>query len=1261
MKSSGPWNLRGLRPEAREAAREAARRSGMSVGEWLNSVIRPTDENDEWAADFGHNLEERYEPEARRPLRRRSDQEQEQYSDTDRRRREPDDYWAQSRREVSRRQDDREPERYRETNRWRRDRDRDDQPQTRREGIPYREDHRGSGQPYYEEPRRERVLRPRREREQFRQDPEESYVRRPRHEPPVFEPHYEPPAPNPRSERVAPSLPEPGLQENDRDAFVDQAVADITARQRVLESARAAPPQPTLYADEASAEVAAPQRAVDNAAAEVAARPHAIDADAGVKPPAQQAPQDAPDSDLTAQIAARQRALEVDTAETETSFSQRDPLPLSSLQPEIHAARDQQPRSEESSDRAVDLSGLEQQLRQITMRIEALRPSAEIEAAINSLRTDLAEIGRSLTEALPRHAVESLEIEIKALAQRIDHSRQSGADTASLASVERGLSDVREALRTLTPAESLVGFDEAVRGLAKKVDAIAARDDPATLQQLETAIGALRGIVSHVASNDTLAKVAEEVRALAAKIDDLAASAANAPALSKLENRINVLATALNASTEAGHAVPRELEKLLSGLIEKLEWVQLTHTDHTALAHLEDRIATLVKRLDASDSRLGLLEGVERGLADLLVHIEHLRGAKGEGQGHAGEPITADAIEHEVARTQDSLEAVQGTVEHVVDRLAMIESDMRVDRARTALSDEPMPMPIPAEAETPPPIPEPVAMFAAADAPEAFSDFPAEPPIEVVKPVQAERAERRRAVARAPLDPNLPPDHPLEPGFTAAGRSRNQPSAAVRIAASEAAIESKPPVIPDPGGGKSDFIAAARRAARAAAMAAPNEKPGAVVASGSAQPKKMTDRLRTLMVAAAVVVIVVGGFHIVSRMLEDGGSARQPSPPAATPPIQTVPPALQSEPATPPEAPLPHVQMETPGPPLDLTPGGNPQPTAMPLPGGDSDQRPGASLPPNTAPSTAPGPAPSASPAHQSQLDSGSWPPAVMAAESANATTGGSAGWSAADITGSLPHTPALHNVPAPPATAMATGDKIPAAIGSVALRSAALAGDPSAAYEVAVRLADGRAVPQDDEGAVHWFDRAAKKGLAPAQFRLASLYEKGIGVKKNLATARDLYRAAADKGHGKAMHNLAVLYAEGIDGPGDYRTAALWFRKAAERGITDSQYNLAVLFARGFGVEQNFAESYKWFFLAAREGGDKDAAQKRDEMAAHLDEQSLAAARIEVEKWTPLPQPVEAITVKGAWDPPANLSPAAKPKARSSAKAAVPDAARTN
>jgi localization factor PodJL len=240
------------------------------------------------------------------------------------------------------------------------------------------------------------------------------------------------------------------------------------------------------------------------------------------------------------------------------------------------------------------------------------------------------------------------------------------------------------------------------------------------------------------------------------------------------------------------------------------------------------------------------------------------------------------------------------------------------------------------------------------------------------------------------------------------------------------------------------------------------------------------------------------------------------------------------------------------------------------------------------------------------------------------------------DITGSV----------ASPQSSATGGELLPLTIGGPALRLAALAGDPLAAYEVAVRFAEGRGVAANNAEAARWFDVAAKKGIAPAQFRLATLYEKGLGVAKNLATARDLYRAAADKGHGKAMHNLAVLYAEGIDGKPDYHAAAQWFRKAADHGVADSEYNLAILYARGVGVDQNFTESYKWFFLAAKDG-DQDAAQKRDEIAKRLDEKSLAAARAAAERWTPVPQPADAIAVKGAWDAPA-ASSAAKPKSKS-------------
>jgi localization factor PodJL len=184
--------------------------------------------------------------------------------------------------------------------------------------------------------------------------------------------------------------------------------------------------------------------------------------------------------------------------------------------------------------------------------------------------------------------------------------------------------------------------------------------------------------------------------------------------------------------------------------------------------------------------------------------------------------------------------------------------------------------------------------------------------------------------------------------------------------------------------------------------------------------------------------------------------------------------------------------------------------------------------------------------------------------------------------------------------------------------------------------------VPANPREAAHWYERAAAKGLAVAQFRYASALEKGLGVKKDLARARRLYHAAAGQGNAKAMHNLAVLYAEGIDGKPDYATAVAWFRKAAQHGVADSQYNLGVLYARGIGVDQNLGESYKWFTLAAAHG-DKDAAKKRDDVAGRLDASELAAARRAVNSFTAVPQPEKATAVPappGGWDK-ANAAPA--------------------
>ena len=47
MSAAAPWSVKGIDPKAREIAKDLARRSGMTLGEWLNSMIMDDTDEDE--------------------------------------------------------------------------------------------------------------------------------------------------------------------------------------------------------------------------------------------------------------------------------------------------------------------------------------------------------------------------------------------------------------------------------------------------------------------------------------------------------------------------------------------------------------------------------------------------------------------------------------------------------------------------------------------------------------------------------------------------------------------------------------------------------------------------------------------------------------------------------------------------------------------------------------------------------------------------------------------------------------------------------------------------------------------------------------------------------------------------------------------------------------------------------------------------------------------------------------------------------------
>ncbi len=921
-----------------------------------------------------------------------------------------------------------------------------------------------------------------------------------------------------------------------------------------------------------------------------------------------------------------------------------------------------------------DFSSLERHLIQITSQIEALQRPDHVEESIAAFRSELAEIRQAITEAVPRREIESLENEIRSLSRRIDDSREHGSDGQTLTGIERALGEIREALRSLTPAEQLTGYDEAIRNLGAKLDLILrSNEDPSTVQQLESAIVALRGIVSNVASNDALSRLAEDVHTLSAKVDQLSRFDGNSDAWGQLEQRLTALTSTLETRQAPAASDNSEfLENALRTLSERLDRIPAGDDNASAFAHLEQRVSYLLERLEASNDRSAApsidLGRVEEGLHDILRSLERQHASlvalaeTSRSSGDTAQPMDSgivDLVKRELSdirfsqsetdrRTQDSLETVHNTLGHVVDRLSTIEGDLRgaratpvaaqssrapfemqgeAPRAATPQAFTPPPVMQPAAPPLKPELPNPAALQG--DPQEHFDAAPrefhaAQPTAPIAPPLPpraiSEILEPLAAAPRTAIAPGLPPDHPLEPGTRPTARLS---SPSERIAASENAISEiasgpKEPV------NSSSFIAAARRAAQAAAAApppekagrsakaAPRDKGGDKAKANDKTPSNMSSRIRSLLVGASVVVIVLGTFKMAMTLLDTGSELQPPTM------------GQSSEPAAHARAPAPAENFAKP---------------AMPA-------MPAAPLMISPTPV-------------EKQSNNSSGPNTLDSARILVSPPATPSPAAASDVTGAIPTLPPtggkLAMIAVPPT------ERLPDGIGGPVLRAAALKGDPAAAYEIGMRFAEGKGIAPNLDEAAKWYGRAAQAGVVPAVFRLGTFYEKGLSVKKDVDIARRYYAQAAERGSAKAMHNLAVLDADGGGKGANYKSASIWFRKAADRGVADSQFNLGILYARGIGVEQNLAESFKWFSLAAAQG-DADAGRKRDDIAKRLDVQSLAAARLAIQTFTPEPQPDDVLNVAspaGGWDSaptpaPAAAKPGAKPAAASKRTAAA-------
>lgn len=873
-------------------------------------------------------------------------------------------------------------------------------------------------------------------------------------------------------------------------------------------------------------------------------------------------------------------------------------------------------RIQEWGERPQDsIAQLRRDLASLSASVEELSPQRLVRMVEDAVGRMAERMARNGADSLPDRLAEPLERlheDVRAVMREMAGARNNDRLAQEVGNISRRLDLMSEAAdparieelqRETASIKTLVGQaarSQPLEGLAKQIEAISSQIDkfqhaplPGDDRQILDAVRDVGERLDRLDPSATMAKIEAKLTDIAQSMKKMAKEAQPLPQLENIADRLERIDRALDKSSgsplagldtltgrleKIGSSLDRMAEQparedqaplvaMLEQLSKRMDEVQSSRADSSALDNLQGEIAGLARRIDSASNAPASFDGLERNFSDLLSQIDmarqDMRAAaesaamkaaqetlRNAPRDETGETLAAEGLllikrdlnEFKSAqseaekRTRTTLEALHATLETMVSRLGEIESRPRTSPSTTAVAPAPAVMP---KAE-------PVVSRAAA----AAGIQPAgrqEPPLSASRPLPPPDID-------VPVDPG---DLPLEPGMQPGAGNLPQES----------------------GDPRSNFIAAARRAAQAAAekgqAALEEEKP----AKGKSRMKlavgdgSFISRARKpILLGLAALVFSLGALKVLT--LRNG--------------VAPGPKAPISQPATP----LPKEQ------------------PATPEKSGDAETPPQAKDAPQT---TGSGGNPANSDVHQPLPFGEGLMKRTQRLSDSNAITQtdpvtvGSVG----DNGETRPIETGKN------ALAQLVGESN--LKGNDKLRQAALDGRTEAIFEIGSRLADGRGVARDVKLAARWFEQAAASGHGPSQYRLASLYREGKGIAKDSALAFQWFDRAAAQGHVLAMHNAAVLLAEGVHGTPDYAGAALWFKRAAEHGVKDSQFNIAILFARGLGVNQNLTESYHWFAIAAAQG-DPDAAKKRDDIGARLtkDQLAKAVARAKAFKITP-------------------------------------------
>jgi eukaryotic-like serine/threonine-protein kinase len=144
----------------------------------------------------------------------------------------------------------------------------------------------------------------------------------------------------------------------------------------------------------------------------------------------------------------------------------------------------------------------------------------------------------------------------------------------------------------------------------------------------------------------------------------------------------------------------------------------------------------------------------------------------------------------------------------------------------------------------------------------------------------------------------------------------------------------------------------------------------------------------------------------------------------------------------------------------------------------------------------------------------------------------------------------------------------------------------PDAQFRLGYIYEKGLGTEKDVQRAVKYYRNAAAHDYPDAENVLGSLYATGAdGVPQDNDEALVWFQKAAAQGLAKAQKNLGDMYYFGRGQDKDYKQAMFWYAKAADQKFADAQFRLGYMNEKGLGTDPNDQAATEFYQKAVRNG----------------------------------------------------------------------------